>query len=321
MNVQQVSNLLTETVTIAANRGLTENAYENNMFNVARQIAGVSANNIRMEEGIESVIPGKPSLTLRAGNTGNIHYFAVPEGKELAPLLDAVSWLGKGAEPPDWEGIEPLMKLTAPTHLMILMAAMCPHCPAVVRSALSLAVRQSLITLAIVDAVEFSDLAERYKVKSTPTIIINDGFTLVGQVKAQDLVEHIVFQADPDSFTATLESMINSGRAEDAAGLICKSRRPEALLPLYRSKEFSTRMGVLVAMEEALEQNPRVLDPIVEELTKLLFHEEVGLRGDTADLLGNIGNPAAVPALRKAAEDPDEDVRDAVKEALERLEQ
>jgi len=321
MNVQKVSSRLTETVTIAANKGFAESAFGTNLFNVARQICGVSANKIRMEEGEESVLAGKPSLTLYGGDTKNIHYSAIPEGTELPPLLDAVAWLGKGEDLPSSEGIELVMELTAPTHLMILMAAECPHCPVVVRSAVSLTVRQPLITLTIVDALEFSDLAERYKARSTPTIIINDGFTLVGHVTAQDLAGHLVSQADPASLTATLESMINSGRAEDAAGLVCSSGQPEALLPLYRSGEFSTRMGVLVAMEEALEQDPRVLDPLVEDLTELLFHEEVALRGDTADLLGTIGNPAAVPALRKAAQDPNEDVRDAVNEALEKLEQ
>jgi HEAT repeat protein len=80
-------------------------------------------------------------------------------------------------------------------------------------------------------------------------------------------------------------------------------------------------MGALVALEEALDKNPRILDPIVDDLTSLLFQEEAALRGDTAALLGKIGNPAAIPALRKAVEDQDPDVREAAEEALQSLEQ
>ena len=114
--------------------------------------------------------------------------------------------------------------------------------------------------------------------------------------------------------------MIQAGRAEDAGDLLCREGKPEAIVPIYVSPEFSLRMGALVAMEEALEKDPRSLDPIVDELTELLSHQDAPLRGDTAELLGKIGNRQALPALRKAADDPDPDVRDAVEEALEALE-
>ncbi len=52
----------------------------------------------------------------------------------------------------------------------------------------------------------------------------------------------------------------------------------------------------------------------------LLSQDDVALRGDTAELLGKIGNPIAIPALKKTAEDPDPDVREAAEEALEALE-
>jgi HEAT repeat protein len=102
--------------------------------------------------------------------------------------------------------------------------------------------------------------------------------------------------------------------------LLCCENRPDAILPIYLSKEFSVRMGALVTMDEALEMDPRILDPLVDDLVLLLSQDEVALRGDTAELLGKIGNPSAIPALKKAAEDPDPDVREAVEEALEVLE-
>ncbi len=75
-------------------------------------------------------------------------------------------------------------------------------------------------------------------------------------------------------------------------------------------------MGALVAIEEALGVNPRIMDPIVSDLIALLSQDGIALRGDTAELLGKIGNPAAEPALRNATEDADPDVREAAEEAL-----
>jgi HEAT repeat protein len=177
-----------------------------------------------------------------------------------------------------------------------------------------------MVTAGIVDALQVSDIAERFKVKSTPTIVINEGMTIVGRITRDELARRVAEAGKEESLTSVLGSMIRTGRAEDAAELMCRENRPEAVLPIYLSKEFSVRMGALLAMEEALERNPRILDPVLGQLTDLLFQEEVALRGDTAELLGKIGNPVALPALRKAKRDPDPDVREAVMEALQALE-
>ncbi len=322
MNVQAVGSQLSTPVTIYVNRGAgDEGLFEANLLNIARQISGVSMNRIKIEEGGDSLLPGKPSLTPTNGQLRNVHYFAAPEGPELAPFLDLLLWMGSETGPPRHSATKSIGKLATPYHVMVLIAPSCPHCPQVVRAALSLAVRESSITVSIVDALEFEGLAQRYKVKSTPTTIINDGFTLIGRLSKEELAGHLQKLAENNSLTPILESMIKSGRAEDAAELLCAREQPQAVLPIYLSKEFSVRMGALVTLEDALERNPRVLDAIVEDLTPLLFQEEVSLRGDTAELLGKIGNPAAIPALRKAAEDPDPDVREAAQEALQILEQ
>jgi len=43
------------------------------------------------------------------------------------------------------------------------------------------------------------------------------------------------------------------------------------------------------------------------------------MRRNAAIALGNLGDPAALPALERWADDPDEVVRDAVRWAMERL--
>jgi len=319
--VQKVTAVMAENVTIFANQPGTGDPFEANLINVARQISGVSMNRVELvdEAGVR-MYAEKPSLTLAAGKARNIHYLAAPEGSELGPFLEAVSWLGKGKEIPASEAPASLQDLSKPVDILVLIAPTCPHCPQVVRAALSMAIIQPLITVWVADAVQYPDLAERYKVKSTPTTIINDGMTIVGQIGVEQLADRLIRAMEDSSLTTILDSMIKSGRAEDAAELICKENQPKAIVPIYLSKEFTVRMGALVAMEEALQINPRILDDLVDDLAPLLFQEEVGLRGDTADLLGKIGNPAALPALRRAAEDPDPDVREAVLEALEILE-
>lgn len=321
MRVQAVSAGLRGTVLLLLNETGTDSPFEHNLVNIARQIDGVTLSQIKLEPGSGSVIVGKPSLTLSDGTGGNIHYFAAPEGPELSPFLDVVQWLGKSQPAPRFGMVEPLVRLNVPASLLILIAPACPHCPETVRAGLSLAVHNKAISLIVVDALHFSDFTERFKVKSTPTVIINDGLTLVGRIGVETLAEQLLKACSGDDLTSIIDSMIRAGRAEDAADLLCSQDRPDAILPIYLSKEFSVRMGALVTMEEALTRNPRVLDPLVEKLSDLLFSEEVGLRGDTAELLGKIGNREAVPHLLRASGDPDADVREAVEEALQALEQ
>ncbi len=320
-SLQIASSSLRNQVTIYVNRTGIESPFENNLLNIARQITGVSLNRVTIADGQESLFPTKPSFTLSDGKCRNIHYFAAPEGSEFQPFLEALIWLGQGKQRSASDAFETLKKLRSPTHLLIFIAAACPHCPQTVRSAISLATHCPLITLSVVDALEFPDLASRYKIKSTPTLIVDDGLTLVGVVTIEELIAHLVREDDVASLSLVLESMINSGRAEDAAGIICNKRRPDAIIPVYRSQAFSLRMGALVAMEEALLKDRSIFDTVIDEFTALLFQEDPGLRGDTAAFLGKTGNPAVIPVLRKiAAQDPDPDVQEAAQEALDLLE-
>ncbi len=319
IQVQAAAEAMAGPVAISVYRTGSNDAFETNLANIAAQIAGVSMNRIRLEESTEPIIAGKPSLTLAGGLPGNIHYLAAPEGHEFRPFLNAMKWLGNPGDAPDPDLQKKLNSLTEPNQVMVLMADSCTYCPHVVQSVLAMAVHQPFITAVIVDAIQFGDLAERFKVKSVPTTIINDNRTVLGQVSLNQLVDHVLNLQEPESLTADLDSMIQSGRAEDAAALLCSREEPHAILPLYISKEFSKRIGALVTLEEALAINPRILDPVLDELIDLLSHEDVGLRGDTAQLLGKIGNPTAIPALKRALDDPDPDVREAATEALESL--
>jgi hypothetical protein len=319
LQLQIASEKLVRSVAIHVAEAGGVDAFGANIVNVGRQISGVTMNKISIEYEEDAPFPGKSSLTLSAGGQKNVHYLAAPEGPEFGPFLDALLWLGRGKEIPDSHLYEPLRHISEPIDVLVLIASACPHCPHAVRAALGLAAYRPSIAVTVADAQQFPDLAERFKVKSTPTTIVNDGLTIVGQINVPQLVDRIASSGQTGTLTAVLRSMIESGRAEDAGGLLCRQDCPEAILPLYTSKEFSLRMGSLVAMEAALEENSRALDPIVSELSVLLSHDEVGLRGDTAELLGKIGDPSAIPALTEAILDSDPDVREAALEALQIL--
>ncbi len=320
MRVQEVSSNFTKPVKLVLFGTGGQSSIERQIFDVARQLSGVSMNRILMEEAAEPVIPGKPSMTITDGEDRRIHYLASPQGAEFAPFLDAMAWIGAQSASQDEPKSRPLDEFGFPVNLIVLIASSCPHCPHTVRSALALATRNNLVSVSIVDALEFQDLAEKYKCRSTPTTIINEGLTIVGNIGVDELAAKVIESASQTSITAIVESMVKTGRAEDAAELVCLKHRPGALVDVFKQKEFSTRIGALVAMEHALEINPQIFDEVIMNLCDFLFLDDVGLKGDTAELLGKIGNKDAIPYLQRALDDQDEDVQEAVQEALENLE-
>jgi len=320
MEVQDKLSAISEPVTMLITGSGKENPYETNLLTVARQIAGVSPNAIIFDDAGEEVFPGKPAITLSSKDSRNLHYVAIPEGSELAPFLDAIRWLGGAEGFPFSDALQSLDEKTDPAQIMVLIAASCPNCPEVVRAAVTIAARQPLVNVTIVDVMQYNDIAERYKVKSTPTVIIDEAATFVGTLTLEELIQHLLSSGKDESLTGILESMINTGRAQDAADLLCRKQQPQALMPLYATPEFSNRMGAMLVIDEALEKDPRILDSVAHQLIELLSHENAGLRGDTAELLGRTGTSDAIPALREATKDADPDVSEAAAEALKLIE-
>jgi hypothetical protein len=321
LEIQTVAERLTRPVILKVYKPGSGAAFESDLANIAAQASGVSANRILYQETDQGPFPDKPSVTISAMDQDPIHYCALPQGSEFKPFLEAISWLGKDSRAQSPRDAAAIASVTEEKviEIIVLMAAMCPHCPGVVRSCLEITAKNSGVMVLVADALEFSDLTSKYKVKSTPTVVINGATTLVGNIGLEELVRNINMTSDPSQLTEILRSMINSGRAEDAADLLLESKNPKAILPLYISGEFSTRMGVLVTLEEALEKDPASLNQIVDELIGLLDSQDVGLRGDTAELLGNIGSEKSIPHLQRLKDDPDDDVKEAANEALEKL--
>lgn len=318
--VQEMSAALTLPVHLTITHGYDDSTFGNNIANIARQISGVSMGAVPLTEELPT--DGQYTrLSFGPADRPHIIFMAAPEGRLLGPFLKILGRIG-GAEtfpvPFDQDAVD---HIPDGSEILAFIASGCPHCPAAISQLAALAIAQPKITLTVADALYVVDLAERYRVRATPTIIINGEATMVGQVKVADMVCFLSESAAPESMARILSSMIQSGRAEDAAEVICTKKCPEAALEVFLAPEFSIRLGALLAMEEALERDPRCLDPIVGKLVEQLASGDPPLRGDTAALLGKIGDARAIPGLQAACEDPDEDVADAAQEALEMIEE
>lgn len=86
---------------------------------------------------------------------------------------------------------------------------------------------------------------------------------------------------------------------------------------LIQDERVRVRIGVTAMLEELGLLNAEHVAEAVPGLTRALEHTEPFIRGDAANLLGIIGSSAALPLLRKAADqDGDPNVRLLAAEAI-----
>jgi hypothetical protein len=223
-----------------------------------------------------------------------------------------------------WAVAPILEALERDTELLLFIGPGCPVCPHQIRTAATVALASERVTLEIVDATQDPALARRYEVASVPTTVVDNELILVGLTPAKELAHRLVERQGPGAETVLFESLVEAGRHADAGQRLADGRAIEAFAELWATSTLETRMGLMLAAEEALDLNPNALQELVPLLVAGLQGQgplttDQARRGDTADLLGRIGHPDARPALEQLADDANAQVAEAARAALDEM--
>jgi hypothetical protein len=260
-------------------------------------------------------------LTLSYRGHANIHYLALPEGPETPPFLDALLGMPKGAAGVREDWTRQLAGLRKKAELFVFMATTCPHCAQAVRAATQVSLVSPKVETFVIDAQRFPDLAGTYAVKSVPMTILDRGLSEVGVIPPAGLVERIIGRADKQHAARVFISQIETGRFKDAAAQILEGEGAGWFLDAWKHSTTSSRVGLLLVTEKVLERDPGSLDQVVSGLLPVLAAEDAALRGDTADLLGQIGHKEAIEALTAITKDPNPDVAEIAADSLEAIQE
>jgi glutaredoxin len=311
---------LPETLTLRYTPGGEEKA-AGAMESWVHALGDEAAGRLVFEKGEAQDQPFLPALSLRMGSASRVHYHFVPEGPEL-PVFRDFLWdaASRGISErtdsavPDNSG---------PHHEMLLfVSAHCPNCPYAVRTVQALAGKLPNLSVHLFEAMLHTELAETHNIQSVPTLLIDQELRYVGGLDEEKL-SSILQTTDPETLLheKIRKQIKEGGGALEAAEWIAGGGDPSFLATDLGESTFEERIALLVALEEALETDPRCLDRIVEPLLPYLEAEHASVRGDIADLLGKIGDPKALPGLQKLLEDPDPNVAEVAEEAVEAIEE
>jgi alkyl hydroperoxide reductase subunit AhpF len=288
-----------------------ETPFSRRLSEAADSYMHVAIGSIKIKKGDAAGLPSAPALTPSYRGHANIHYLAIPEGPEAPPFVEALVDLPKGAAGHDPEWIRPLSALKQPVQLWVFIASACPHCPQAVRAANRIALTTPQVTTVIIDAQQFPDLADRFKAKSVPLTVIDGEMSITGVIPPAKLVEKILTRDNAEIFL----SLVETGRFDDALKKI-----HDGFTSAWKKSATQLRMGLMMVAEKALTQDPHSMNSLVPDLLPATKSADAALRGDTADLLGQIGHPSATEALKALLNDENPDVAEIAQDALDEIE-
>lgn len=141
-----------------------------------------------------------PALVVHGTEEWNVRFFGTPAGHEFGALVEDIIDASTGRPEVSPSIADALATVTKPTRIMVFVTPTCPYCPLAVRTAHRFAMVNKRIYGDMVEAIEFSDLADRYGVYAVPKVVI--------KVEGEDRIE---FEgAAPDPFFAAKVLEANS---------------------------------------------------------------------------------------------------------------
>lgn len=134
-----------------------------------------------------------PAILVHGIDEWNVRFFGIPAGHEFGALVEDILDASTGRPEVSPVVVSALRQyVRRPTRIMVFVTPTCPYCPLAVRTAHKFAMMNRNIYGDMIEAIEFSDLADRYEVYAVPKVVI--------QVDGRDAVE---FEgAAPDSYFA-----------------------------------------------------------------------------------------------------------------------
>ena len=151
------------------------------------------------ERAAQFGIDGIPAVALlRGGEDTRIRFLGAPAGYEFMSLIDAVILAGTGES-----GLTPESKalvaahVTKPMEMLVFVTPSCPHCPRAVTLAHRMAIESPLIRATCVEATEFLDLSQRYRVTGVPKTIVDGTIEVLGALPESVFVRTAVGAPEP----------------------------------------------------------------------------------------------------------------------------
>jgi len=132
-----------------------------------------------------------PAIIVHGKEEYNVRYFGVPAGYEFGVLVEDILYASKGKPDLPENIIERVRRIDKPVHIQVFTTPTCPYCPYVAKVAHMFAIANNYIVSDVINAVEFPELVEKFKVYAVPKVIINNKVTFEGSLTEEEFLRKI----------------------------------------------------------------------------------------------------------------------------------
>jgi glutaredoxin-like protein len=131
---------------------------------------------LAQQYGVDKV----PALVIKGERDYGIRFYGLPYGYEFQTLMEALTSVSRGRTDLSEETKQKLREIKVPVNIKVFTTLTCPHCPVAATLAYKFAIESNFITVEVIDASEFSQLAIKYGVMGVPKVVINEKGEFVG---------------------------------------------------------------------------------------------------------------------------------------------
>lgn len=132
-----------------------------------------------------------PAIVLENQKDFGIRFYGIPSGYEYGTLLQDLIYVSNFTVDLSEKTIDFVKNINKPIHIQVFVTPTCPYCPRAVLLAHQLALINDNITADMIEATEFPELSNRYKVYGVPKTIINDKVSIEGAVPESVFIQKL----------------------------------------------------------------------------------------------------------------------------------
>ena len=133
-----------------------------------------------------------PAFVVVGERDYGIKYYGVPAGYEFTTLLTLLDLAGRrnsGLQP---ENRSKLNLLSSSLDIQMFVTLTCPVCPMAAATAARIAIESDKVSVSIIDATEFPQLAGLYNVMAVPRTVVNRGHSFEGALPETLFVNEVL---------------------------------------------------------------------------------------------------------------------------------
>ena len=266
----------------------------------------------------EDSSPGRPPQILVGDG---LKYQAVPGGLEMQPFTEALAAMDSES-PTLAEPIKTRLEQNdLPATLSAFISPQCTFCPQVISQLIPLSMTDAGVQLVVIDGSLFPEIAQRHKIQSVPTILLDEQFRWTGSVPLDELVEAISIRDPALLGSNSLESILKDGQAGHLAAMMLDAQQIfPSFYDLLTHDKWPIRLGAMVVMEEIAQKASGLAAQAGAPLWDRFEGSADQIKGDILYLFGEIGDRRAIPWIDEVIKgEYDGEVKEAAQEAMDKI--